>query len=177
MTGHDKAHYAMGAAALLGVALIFGGNYVDDHRTKKADKAPITFVHQGGTVSFAEAGPKPNRFAWPVLGQEKTTRLGERLGNAGPTKALLFCGGENCKGLEADLDDAFQIAGWTDDEESTAVLMGGGGEGLLVGPPGPKAEALRAALTDVGLGPVEVVRMNVRDFDVGLIIAKRPTPR
>lgn len=69
----------------------------------------------------------------------------------GPTKVTIFCPSPLCTVLAND--DA----------------------GIMVGPPGPKADALAKALQDAGLGPVTIVPMHVGG-DLGIIIGKRPKP-
>ena len=93
---------------------------------------------------------------------------------AGTARVAIFCGGDRCKGLEADIDDAFQIAGWPDDEESESI--GSGEDGVMIGPAGPKAEALAAAIAAAKVGPVKIVPMSVGDHDVGLIIGRHKAP-
>jgi hypothetical protein len=123
--------------------------------------------------------PKPHPGTWPGLGETKTIALGESLRGlvlpdaSGPVKVVVFCTTKKCEDLEADLDDAFQIAGWTDDEESQ-VIVGPDEDGILVGPPGPAADALMAGLAAAGVGPAKIGPMNTGASNVGVIIAKRP---
>jgi hypothetical protein len=172
MNGHHLAHYV-----IAGVLAVAGGAalWVEHGRVSEVQaRPPVVVYHPApGGSSIAESAPRPNRFAWPSLGEQGTIQLGEALQKAGPAKVIIFCASEHCKDLEADIDDAFQIAGWADQEEGQ-VLVNGEEEGFIVGPPGAKADALKAGLGLVGLGPIAVAPMNVRGADVGLIIAKRP---
>ena len=160
MNGHHVAHYAIAAV----LAVVAGSGYWTATHEPKA----VQITHVDPSVGFAEAAPKPIRGAWPGLGQDKTIKLGEALQKLGPAKVTIFCTSERCKVLMSDLDDAFQIAGW-DDEEETSVM--GDGVGLMVGPPGPKADGFREALGKVVSGPITVVDMRV-DTDLGLFIGK-----
>ena len=170
MTKHDKAHYAIAALLLVLICGALWGERILEARRS------VSIVHQsGGGFGFAETTvPKKLRPGeWPALGQDKTIAIGDGLQVLGPTKVTIFCPSPLCTVLEADLDDAMQIAGWSDEEESQ--VLANDDAGIMVGPPGPKADALAKALQDAGLGPVTIVPMHVGG-DLGIIIGKRPKP-
>lgn len=155
MDGHDLAHYVIAAGLAVGVAAGIGYK-----------PTPVVVQH----VDAAVAKPVPG--AWPSLGQDKTIQIGEALKASGPATVTTFCANPRCTAFQADLDDALQVAGWDDLEESSVIV--GEETGLLVGPDGPKAQMLVRALRDAGL-PVTVVPINPgASRDVGVIIAKAP---
>jgi hypothetical protein len=167
MDAHHVAHYSVAAALAAGVAFL-GWHWDKDARTQ------VNIAKPGG-FGFAEVAKEAVvrvRGAWPGLGQDKTIKLGEALRAAGPAKVVIFCPGDACKALMSDIDDALQIAGWTDEEETSPLAVGAGEPGLMVGPAGPKADALKAALERAGLGPVRVVPAKPDGADLDLIIGK-----
>jgi hypothetical protein len=178
---HHAVHYVL--EGILGVALIgviaLGWHGRGELAQLEARK-PVTVVQHPPAMSFGFNGtqPKPLKGTWPVLGEAKTIALGEALAKSAPAadshlppvQATIFCAGERCRDLMADIDDAFQIAGWTSDEDDQVVA--GDEDGIMVGPPGSAATALGQAFSDAGL-PVKIVKMNVRG-DLGVIIGRKP---
>jgi hypothetical protein len=167
MDANDKAHYGIAALLVVGVAFL-GWHWAKDVRTQVNVTKPGGF----GFAEMVRAKASKVRGTWPELGQDKTVKLGEALKAAGPAKVVIFCPGDACKALMADIDDAFQIAGWSDEEETSPLAVGEAG--LMIGPDGPKADALKAALVDVGLAPVRYVPANPQNADLYLIIGKKP---
>lgn len=127
MDKHDVAHYAI--ATVLAAAVV-GINVDLAHQPK-----PVAIQHVD-----AAASAKPVPGAWPSLGQDKTVQIGEALKAPGPATVTSFCANPWCAAFRTDLDDAFQIGGWDDLEESSVIV--GEETGLLVGPDGPKAQLL-----------------------------------
>jgi hypothetical protein len=125
---HNVAHYVIGGAALL----------LASTAVLKPAPAP---VHEAAIHQVQKA----SRFDWESLGQDKTIALGESLKGVAPGKVTIYCSRPSCHDLQLDFDDAFQIAGWHSDFESRYVDSEAD-NGVFVGPPGPDAEALAAAL-------------------------------
>lgn len=167
MTNHDKAHYAI-AATLFGLLIWHVGLTASSSRLRSAE-VKVTAAKIDRVV--AGASRKTVKGAWPSLGQAKTIAIGEALGLPARTVAL-FCSSIECSDLREDLDDALQIAGWTGVFEGQAMM--GDEVGLFIGPPGPAATALAAAIVPV-LGPVTLVPMRLPEgAEVGIIFCKKP---
>lgn len=122
-------------------------------------------------TSHAIGAERASARAWPGLGQVKTISMGEELKKAAPKTVTIFCSDPDCRELQADIDDALQIAGW--DGEFESAFFPPDQPGILVGPPGPAAEKIAAALVAVGLGPVQIEDIAVKT-DIGIMIGKRP---
>ena len=152
---HNKLHYA-GIALALGIsstALL--------HKPSPVHEAAVHQVQ------------KPSRFDWPSVGQEKTEALGEALRGVSPGKVTIYCPAPSCHDLALDLDDAFQVAEWTAQFEERFVDSESE-NGIFVGPPGPDAEALKAALEKTTGFEVNIVPIDNID-GVGIIIGKTGT--
>lgn len=150
---HNIAHYVIG-----GAAIILAGAAV-----MKPAPAPIheAAVHQV---------QKPSRMDWASLGQDKTIALGDELKGVAPGQVTLFCSAPFCHDFQADLDDAFQLAGW-DSQFETRFVDSEGERGLFVGPPGPDADNLAAAIASAtGIIPSIVPIDGITG--VGIIIGK-----
>lgn len=152
---HTKLHYA-------GIALALG-------------LSSTALLHKPAPVHEAAIHQlqKPSRFDWPSLGQEKTEALGEALKGVSPEKVTIYCPSPSCHDLQLDLDDAFQSAGWSAEFEERFV-DGESEHGIFVGPPGPGAEALAAALAKTT--GVEATIVPIDGIEgVGIIIGKTGT--
>lgn len=181
MTGHDKVHYVVAAVLVAAIAIGAWVIHKDEGRLASlAQIAPASSVPQA-TFGFGEATAKQMRAgriaarsAWPALTSLQVITIGDALKNSGIAKAKveIFCAADTCKSLEADIDDAFQLAGWDDDFEGSPAL-GADEVGLLIGPPGNVADALKAALTAVmPTVSVRIVPLKA-DGDAGIIIGRR----
>src|ERR1700722_14530796 len=123
---HTKVLYGIGVATL-GLGL-YGAT---------ARNVPHDVVLQAAPPGKYDA-LKPSRHAWATLGQDKSIALGEALGDK-HGKVTIYCASPDCRGLQLDLDDAFQIGNWDVDFEDRPVESEAD-HGLFVGPPGPDAE-------------------------------------
>jgi hypothetical protein len=152
MDTHTKLHYA-------GIALALG-------LSSTALVHTPTPVHD---VAVHEI-QRPSRFDWASLGQDKTIALGDALKSLGPHKLTIFCSEPHCHDLQLDLDDATQLAGWESQFE-VRYVDSEGDKGISVGPPGPDAENLAAALAKATGLHAEIVPIDGLD-GLGIIIGK-----
>jgi hypothetical protein len=152
MDTHTKLHYA-------GIALALG-------------LSSTALVHTPASVHDAAVHQvqKPSRFDWASLGQDKTIALGEALKGVAPGKVTIFCSQPHCHDLQLDLDDAMQLAGWQSDFEGRYVDSEGD-KGIFIGPPGPEAENLAAALAKATGLQASIVPIDGID-GLGIIIGK-----
>jgi hypothetical protein len=150
---HNVAHYVIGGAALM----------LASYGTLTPASAP---VHEAAIHQVQ----KPSRFDWASLGQEKTESLGGALKAIPPGKVTIYCSAPSCHDLQLDLDDAFQLAGWSADFEGRYVDSEGE-KGIFVGPPGPSAETLAAALAKTTGLEATIVQIDGIE-GVGIIIGK-----
>jgi hypothetical protein len=169
MNYHNLMNYIIGFAALflvIGVAVDerSGTSNLDDH------------VHRlDFALDFAvnHATPVASHNAWTSLTSDQTIALGEAI------KALnyddgvtLYCSTIECVTLRNDLDDAFQIAGWSTDFESREVESESD-LGVAVGPPGKTANKLATIIVNKTGLPVSVVDIDLKQ-GLGVIIGKKP---
>lgn len=122
-------------------------------------------------VKYEKGSVKVRVSAWPTLGQDETIALAERLQGLGKTSVTVYCSSPDCRDIQHDLDDAFQIADWPSEFE-TGAFMPPEVSGVFVGPPGAKAEALAKALVPT-FGPVAVIDIRPQTSDVGVMFGKR----
>ena len=150
---HNVAHYVIGASAL---AL---ASYATVH-AKQPQLIPAA-VHQS-----VRASP----FDWPGFGQDKTIALADAVRGLPPGNATIFCSRLSCHELRLDINDAFRLAEWKTEFED-GVVDAESDTGISVGPPGPGADVVAAALK-VATG----VKPNIVQIDgidgVGIIIGK-----
>lgn len=158
MNGHDWAHYGIGA-----LAIILVGS-VNQNVAGRIDKLTAA-QHQGIAV------PAP-RNAWPVVKPDAVIALGESLKLQTPPPSVeIWCPEISCQAMAADIDDAFQIAGW-DSDFNAMRIDANDDQGVSVGPPGAAATTLAAALAKA-VGPVHVVDMPP-GTPLSVIIGRRP---
>jgi hypothetical protein len=159
MTGHDIAHYVIGGAAVL--LAVLGHNASNT----RMDKLTAT-QHQAVQV------PAP-RNAWPAIKPDDVVALGESLKSQNkPAAVEIWCPEISCQALAADIDDAFQIAGWDSDFNSMRIDSNDD-QGVSVGPDDARARGL-ADLLGKALGQhVGVVDMPP-GTPLSVIIGHRP---
>lgn len=142
MDRHHITNYVIGGAALVlaGGALV----YASKNTGKLTDQVDqITAAAHTGV-----ALPVP-RNSWPALGQAKTIALADALKKLPTPKMVnIWCPDLSCRALAADIDDAFQIAGWKDDDQPERIESNDE-IGIAVGPPGTEALKLSYALGEV----------------------------
>lgn len=95
-------------------------------------------------VGSAATDDRAARYAWPSLTQDQVIALGESL-KGFKAEVVIFCPGADCSALQADLDDAFQIADWQSDFDRRRVDSNDD-RGLFVGPRSMQAEILAAEI-------------------------------
>lgn len=172
MNGHHLAHYVLEAAlaaVVAAVVVLHGGDI-----KRLAARKPVEVVTPAPAfMGFNGTGPKALKGTWPGLGQDKTIALGEALQKLPVSKAVIFCAGERCRDLMADIDDAFQIADWDDIEEDQ--FMGATETGFLVGPAGPLTDSVITALRNVGIpAELEPQLANSKGADIAILIGHQP---
>ncbi len=145
-----------------------------------ANKTPLPPYRPSAAVPFTGNGDgaiplasKASRYAWPALGMDKTIALGEALAKTPHSRVIIWCPGTDCTELQADLDDAFQIAGWTTDWDRRRVDSNDE-VGLFVGPPDEHAQALADAIEATTGLRVTVTDAPRFDATINLYIGKRP---
>lgn len=155
---HNLNHYVIGATALV---LGLGAYVKESPNHNIVVQAPVA-----GHVETV----KPSRFTWPALGQNKTIALGEAITGASPGKVTIFCSSFECRDFRTDLDDAFQIANWKASFEDRPVDSESD-VGIFVGPAGPDANKLAAAIFAATGVTVSIVPIEGVD-GLGVIIGK-----
>jgi hypothetical protein len=157
MDTHTKLHYA-------GIALALGLSSTALMKSPDPSTLSVTHVVQ-----------RPGRADWAALGPEKTQALADALKGMKPVKVTIYCAQPHCNELKLDFDDAFQILGWQSDFEERMVESEAD-KGIFVGPPGPAAENMKAALAKIGLSAtvVGITDENNQAIDgVGIIIGRK----
>lgn len=167
MSHHDRAHYAIAMMLITGLVLVAAA-WRHDHEHLAALTALQNARDAAGFASFATKAPKGS---WRALTQDEVIALGEALKSKGEHKVVIFCNAPTCRGLQRDIDDALQIAGW--DGTFEASSFGTEEDGIMVGPPGEAADAIVAALP-AALQPRVVVPMTLPAGTVGIIIGRAP---
>lgn len=157
---HHIAHYAI--AATLTVAL-FGA-----HEEKiNQSFVPTAEIHE---VTHTRVGAHD----WPELSQQKTIALGEELNKLDPKqdkKVTLMCSSPACDNFRESIHEAFAIGWWGDDYEDVFVESEHD-HGIFVGPPGPEAAAVAAAITKITGYKVGIVGISDIEGSVGVIFGK-----
>lgn len=166
---HTATHYLLAAVALSGVAVSY------DHHPKEI-LVPTAVTQQVTNI-------KVGAHDWPILGEEKTIRLGEAfntVGNKiekdnGVRKVTLFCSSISCMNLRNDVDNAFQI-GWWDREFEDRFVDSEAENGISVGPPGKFADQLALEIgreTGVQVKTVPITKDDGSPIDgLGVIFGK-----
>lgn len=160
-------------AALVALGAVIWDIHANLRQTRLIASAAMQKVSNLDGMTVKRKSPN----AWPVLPQARVIAMGEALQGAGkPSTVTIVCDGAECEDVRHDLDDAFQIAGWSTVFGSSSGFFGAGSvDGILVG---GKSSATLAVLVPALRDAVGVEIAAASDMslttDVGIVIGRRP---
>lgn len=156
-----KKHSTTAAVAMVAGLLAAGGTHLAIPNEKIVEKP----VH----VTVATS-----KHAWPDLSDAQVDALATKVGWLKGTKISIFCDGADCRDLQTDLDNAFEMAGV---ESQRVVPMNPLGYGLAVLLPADDARGQRLAdaIKEASAGKlVPTIERGAASDAIYIVIGKRP---